>query len=253
MSAGWHGYHQVSADDRKLRIVLKEFHAAGIEVYNLQGYHGWAADDGLNSALDIMENLLRFNMEGAENERFDGLILDVEPYVMGVFGEQTMHWKTDSPTIWKNYLHVLDRISDRISRYRSETGDPFPLGEAIPDWYPVDPDDAGISFRAVMDRMDYVWIMSYHDDWNVTSKAVRDELEYAEELGRPVVIGLCVISADHDGKFPDDQTFHEEGLGALENAMTQLRNEFQDVSTFRELSIFVYDSYKDLRRQIKRR
>ena len=41
-SAGWHGFDQISADDEKLRGLIRDVHAAGIEIYSLQGDAHWA-------------------------------------------------------------------------------------------------------------------------------------------------------------------------------------------------------------------
>ena len=245
-NGGWHGFEKISQDDKELRSLIKECHNAGIEIYNTQGYHGWADEGGKGSADAIIENLIRFNKQGKLDERFDGLLLDVEPYVLGNSENDKLKWKTDYEKIWTNYLSVLDLIRSKIEHYRKDAGQDFPLGEAIPFWYSKEADNGLGSYRDVIDRMDFTWIMAYRDKGQDIVNAVKDEIDYANKMGKPTAIGFPVYGFILNYQPQDRETFMEEGIAALDTAIIKNKSIFQSANSFKEVSFFIYEFYKDL-------
>ena len=103
------------------------------------------------------------------------------------------------------------------------------------------------SYRDVIDRMDFTCLMAYHDDWHVAADVIRDELEYAEEVRKPLTVALLVSGSDHIMEIPNHMTFEEEGYEALNMAIGNLENTYRSFAGFDEVSIFIYEYYKDLK------
>lgn len=146
LSAGWHGFEQISVDDQKLRGFIQEVHDAGMEIYNLQGSYDWATPSGQDTAVRVIDNVLAFNRNSDVSSRFDGIVLDVEPYVLQASNKDELDWKQDEVQIWRIYLEVLDQIAARVRQYNASQPRAIQLAECIPAWYPSDRGEGGPIF-----------------------------------------------------------------------------------------------------------
>jgi len=247
LSAGWHGFDQISVDDQKLRAFIREVHDAGMEIYNLQGYHRWATPSGQDAAVRIIDNVLAFNRDSDASGRFDGIVLDIEPYLLKTSNKDELDWKQDQAQAWRIYLEVLEQLAARVRQYNESQPRDIQLGECIPAWYPRDHGGGGANFRDVMDRVDFVWVMNYYDTPDKLDQMAKDEIAYAGRIGKPIVIGLNVIEQDSSLDVGGANTFWDDGQRALENVIRSFENKYRDAPQFNEVSIFTYAYYKNLK------
>ena len=247
LSAGWHGFDQISVDDQKLRSFIREVHDAGMEIYNLQGYHRWATPSGQDAAVRIIDNVLGFNRNSDVAERFDGIVLDIEPFLLQTSNKDELDWKQDQPQVWQIYLEVLDQIVAKVRQYNASQVRTIRLGECIPAWYPGDRSGGGANFLDVMDRVDFIWVMNYYDTPEVLDKMAKDEIAYAWQIGKPIVIGVNVIEQDSSLDVAGVNTFWDDGQGTLESVIGSFEKKYRDASQFNEVSIFSYAYYKNLK------
>ena len=71
-------------------------------------------------------------------------------------------------------------------------------------------------------------------------------MRYADETGKAVALALLVSGPDHLFEVPDHMTFLQEGRGALREAVERLEETFSSFSSFREVTIFIYEFYQGL-------
>lgn len=246
LSAGWHGFEKVSENDAELRKFIAQLHKEKIEIIIAQGYHGWVEDNGIEVAQRVIANVLRFNEQGKKDERFDGMILDIEPYVVGVNPNDKLKWNTDTKQIWKNYLAVLDMARNKVNAYKKSSGDNYSLGECMPLWYANELTGNRGSYKDVMERVDYTIFMAYYDDWQKIVKMSQEEIEFAHKNKKDCVIALGAYGKCELETPKDSDTFMEEGIEALNLAQEKIINHFSANSQPHEISIFHYDFYKKI-------
>ena len=192
--------------------------------------------------------IFRFNKEAKPIERFDGILLDIEPYLLNTSRGDPLDWASDHEQIWRLYLEVLDQIAERVRVYNASTQPAIRLGECIPDFYAQQgaPAFENISYRDVMDRVDFTWLMCYRDTKEVIVKMSQDEIRYAAKAQKPVVLGLCVNQPKQDLGVTKYNTFWNEGVAALEKTIGSVREHYSDVHQLGEISIFSYIHYKEM-------
>lgn len=98
-----------------------------------------------------------------------------------------------------------------------------------------------------MDRVDFVWVMNYYDTPEVLDKMARDEIAYAGQIGKPIVIGVNVIEQDSSLEVGGVNTFWDDGRNALERVIGLFENQYRDAPQFNELSLFAYAYYRNLK------
>ena len=242
---GWHGFNAISKNDAAMRRMVTNLHLADIEVFVATGAPIWADEGSLEIANRILDNLLNYNRKASPSERFDGIHLDIEPYTLGTQTWHKLRWKEHFEQIWNNYLQVLDFSRSKVEKYKTQTQHSLELVEAIPHWY-LDKTNAETfqgSFQEVIDRVDSVWIMAYHDTAKLIINSVKDEINYAGTINKEITVGLLVHGEDPLYSPPDNETFIQEGNKALNLAIDQIETHFKQHPALSEIGIFIYESY----------
>ena len=121
----------VSLHIHMMRITLiGKIHASNIRVSALFGDKSWALPAWHSFVLSTVKNVGRFNAESAPAERFDGIHLDVEPYLLPGFNGPR------HDEFLKDYLTMLSDVCDEAHRSH------LTVGADIPFWY-GEPDEFG--------------------------------------------------------------------------------------------------------------
>src|SRR5206468_2543095 len=132
LAVGKYGNMEILEDDpAKVRDFISWAHNKGYKVQALIAGNTTPAPFGAysryhNKAVRLMEQLINYNIAAAANEKFDGVNVDIEPYILPEFGDpaQTVSIQTQ----------YLDGLSKMIQR-RDVSGLFLPFGPAIPIWY----------------------------------------------------------------------------------------------------------------------
>ena len=99
----------------------------------------------------MIEGLLAFNRQSKPAERFDGIVLDIEPFLLSAAKKDEVDWQKDQPEIWRIYLEVLDGIAQQVRNHNNSTNTPLILSECIPPWYESRQNDGRANFEDVID------------------------------------------------------------------------------------------------------
>jgi hypothetical protein len=176
-----------------LSPIVSLLHAKGIRVHALIGDRNFALPQWHSYATSTVENIIRFNAESKRLERFDGIHLDVEPYLLPGFNSPR-HGK-----ILEGYLGLLSKVSDQARRAK------LIFGADIPFWY-SEPDEftrrintiqfggsAKPIYQHVLDIVDNVAVMCYRTTSSGLDGVVAHslgEIRYAQQAGKTVFVGL---------------------------------------------------------------
>lgn len=161
------------------RQFIRSASEANIAVHALGGEPEWAYADQRKEGEQLLSWLREYNTTSAPEERFQGIQLDVEPYVL-------RRWKREQEKVVQEWSKNMEAwVQDaRLQGLSVSAAVPFWL-DSIPG-----PDGTGSFSRWMLEQADAVAVMSYRDDGEQMYELSREELEQADELGKSVWIGM---------------------------------------------------------------
>ncbi len=203
----------------------------------LTPYHGYAIRE--------MEKVINYNLSSSAEEQFDGVNVDIEPYILPEF-------RADKPAVQLQYLDVLQKMIQR----RDTAGINLPFGPAIPRWFDSSDAAQDITWNGqtkwlsehVQDISDYISIMDYRDTAEggpgIIPQALA-ELDYANAIGKPnsVIVGVETLDIANSGD-PETITFREEGRSYMENELDKVYAAFSGNPAFGGMAMHHYDSIR---------
>ncbi|MFE6076912.1 Ig-like domain-containing protein [Paenibacillus sp. NPDC057886] len=249
---GYAGYDALEAQEVELRSFVSWAHSKNLQVHALiaggttPAYMGAYAKYH-HHAVQEMEQVINYNLAAGDTEKFDGINVDIEPYISPDF-------KDPSHFLQKEYLDGLQKMIGR----RDTAGIRLPFGPAVPKWYDTSDQAANIVWNGsskwlsehVQDISDYISIMDYRDTADGSAGIIAGaagELAYADQIGKPnsVVIGVETLDIANSGD-PETITFWEEGRIHMEAELDKVYAAYGQSSAFGGIAVHHYDSYRAL-------
>ncbi len=192
---------ELTLDGDRLRPLLAAFHNRGIRVYALDGDAEYARPRFREGVLNTVDNVIRYNKESDENERFYGIRHDIEPYTLpGFHGARR-----------ESLLRgLLGLTAAAVARARAGG---LVYGVDIPFWYDAPGEytheQVTVEFKGaekpvsehLIDLADDVSVMDYRTiayGGDGTIRHASGEIEYAAAQGKSVFVGL------ETGALPDE-------------------------------------------------
>ncbi|MEK5391614.1 DNRLRE domain-containing protein [Margalitia sp. FSL K6-0131] len=204
-----------------------------------QVYHDYAIRE--------MEKVLNYNVAAEKKEAFDGVNVDIEPYISPDF-------KSEYPSLQIQYLDGLQKMIAR----RDAAGINLPFGPAIPKWFDTSDTAKDITWGGstkwlsehIQDISDYISIMDYRDTADGSAGIIagaQGEIDYAKKIGKQnsVVIGVETLDIANSGD-PSSITFREEGRTYMEQELDKVYSVFGDSQYFGGIALHHYDSIRTL-------
>jgi hypothetical protein len=186
----------------KVRTAIAALTARGVAVEALGGEQRWATTQR-GGMLAFVRSAVRYQRNAPPDARLAGVHLDVEPYDLPA-------WDRDQKAVAGSLIAAL--------RAARRAAGPLPLTADIPYWFD------GIRHRghslaaALIRAVDGVTVMAYRDSAPGVIDAARREVELAGAAGKSATVGV------ETGRVrPRSVTFHEEGAGALIDALAAVR------------------------------
>jgi hypothetical protein len=239
----YRGRNIIRDEPEKYRRLIAALYGNGYKVYALLG--SWylktpeyILPERRAVAVRMFENILRYNAESADGERFDGVNIDIEPYLLDDWNENRVLRATQ----------YLD-LAAEFMRLKQKAKAALVVGPAMPFWFDGIDDIEWKGKRQrlsdhVQDIYDYVAIMDYRNFAQGSDGIVAhatDELEYADRNGKTVVIGVETLLTE-----PRKVTFYGMGLAAMEEQLSIVESEFASRPSFAGFAIHHLGSYRKM-------
>lgn len=214
-----------------------------IEVYALGGSKHWAEEEHHDDALSRVNNIIEYNKSVTQDEKFDGIHFDIEPYLLD-------QWDTsEKDTLINEYLNGLEKIQNRLD----QESQPLPFIEAIPFWF--DKEEHKIIYNGeekflhnhVLNIVNEgVAIMAYRH--NATKPGSNDsiiglskqEVDDSEKAGKKAIIGVETKDLG-----TDKLSFYEESKQDMDIELEEVDQNFNENNGYGGLAIHSYYYYKD--------
>ncbi|UOQ47654.1 DNRLRE domain-containing protein [Gracilibacillus caseinilyticus] len=198
-------------------------------------------------AIKEFEKVLNYNISSSSNERFDGVNVDTEPYILPDF-------KSAYPSVQIQYLDYFEKLMQR----RDTAGYNLLVGAAIPRWYDSSSSAENIDWNGdtkwmsqhIQDIADYISIMDYWDVADDSPGIIPDaqsEIDYANLIGKPnsVIIGVETKDIANSGD-PETISFREEGRTYMEAELDKVYQAFNGEEAFGGIALHHYDEIRAL-------
>ncbi len=211
---------------------IKNAESADIAVYALDGNRTWATS-GQTEYEIFWDWCARYQQQVPEEERFSGIHLDVEPYLLPDWGENQRN-------IVKQYEEM---VNDAASRAHSLN---VPLGVDLPFWFDeIDSVNNESLAASLIQAADEVTIMAYRniaEGANGLIQLTKTERQLGNEFSTPIEIGLETMPSK-EGKYV---SFANKGEAYMMEEINKMRQAMPDESL--RFSIHHFDSWVKMKK-----
>ncbi|MGW7680476.1 hypothetical protein ACWGID_07030 [Kribbella sp. NPDC054772] len=180
--------------------------------------------------------VLDYNLAVGADARFDGVNVDIEPYLLP-------QWKEPGTTLPAQWLDLLASFM----QLRDASGQQLLVGPAIPFWFDSSDCCTAITWRGktaplsdhVQDLTDYVALMDYTE----TASGIISRASHEIAYGKPQSVVIGVESKDLSGTGdPESVTFYEEGRTYMEAELDKVYAAEAGQSSFAGIAMHHYGS-----------
>jgi hypothetical protein len=221
--------------------LIYQAHANGIRVFALAGDASWALEANHEAVLDWVKTVLDFNANQPETA-FDGIQLDIEPYLLPEFAEQTQE-------IGSQFLQVLETAAQLIA----DRGSRLEFNAAIPFWYASGESPVIVEYkgagkplsRHILDMLDSVSIMAYRDHAEEQIRLAIPEIEYAGSLNKKAYIGFETMPPSGDA-VPAWITYNGKSMSYMYDQMEAVMRHFAGHPGFGGIAVHHYETFKTM-------
>lgn len=255
----YNGMDMLEDERDRVRNLVSWAHSKGYKVHALiaggtKPPHFGAFERYHDIALKEVENIINYNLSSSSEEQFDGVNIDIEPYIASQF-------KTEKPSLQIKYLDLLEKIMN-LKRVSDSS---LLMGAAIPNWYDSSPYAENITWASnmeggesktkwlsqhIQDTLDYISIMDYRDfaeGSNGIIERAKDEIEYATSINKPNSVVIGVETKDiADGGDPELISFREEGRTYMEQELDKVYASMSSSPSFGGIALHHYDTLRYL-------
>lgn len=229
-------YLQIDYDISKkvYQSFIEKATAKDIQIYALAGESYWITENGTEYQNQLMDWLEHYQHEATDVQRFLGIHLDIEPY-------DTTLWSTKQRTAIQTYQQLVVQAKKKAQSFN------LPLQLDIPFWYDEILYDTkygnGILSEWLIDHSDGVTIMAYRDNSQEIIKIAKNEIEYAKQMNKKVVVGVETLKS----KEGDSVSFSEEGEAYMNRQLSKVQTYFSKKTSFKGIAIHHLESWMEMR------
>ncbi|MDN5709514.1 MAG: amidase [Planococcus sp. (in: firmicutes)] len=229
-------YVQIDRDIPKntYRSFVAQAHARGIAVFALDGAPSWVAPKGYTNQNMLMNWLGTYQSGSTEQASFDGIHLDVEPYLYS-------GWNSNRAATVKSYQSLLQRAIVSSAQLN------LPLEADMPFWFDEIPYKntfgSGLLAEWVIANTDGVTLMAYRDSAPMIIEIVKTEIAMAEKYGKNVVVGVETGVTDEGSII----TFAEEGEAFMNVQLAEVAAHYSGHSSYEGNAIHHVGSWMTLK------
>lgn len=209
---------------------IRKANAQHIEVQALGGAPNWVLPEHNKKLYEFIDWVKGYNGSVLPEERFAGIHLDVEPYVLP-------EWRQDPDTViglWK------DTVSGFVEEVKSDSS--LKVGMDMPVWLDSFEMGDGQGGRTTLSgwlirRMDEVTLMAYLDNARDIAASVQTELIEADQAGVPVLVAVDTVDSGEPG------SFYGKGEARMMQELAALPEKLAGHPSFQGVSVHEWDSW----------
>jgi hypothetical protein len=214
---------------------ISEATSRGIVVHALGGDPNWVLPEQKGKLYQFIDWVNTYNNSVKPVERFNGIHLDVEPYVLP-------QWRSDPD---KTMGLWMDLVSGFVQQVKADTH--LTTGADLPVWLDKVSLNDGYGGKTTLSdwmihKLDQVALMAYIDNANGIIKAVSNEMDEAEKAGTPVIIGVDTFNNNEE-----NSSFYAKGSSQMQSELNTVVQALSSKSVFTGYAVHEYQSWSTLK------
>jgi len=217
------------------REFVKKAHDAGIEMHAMGGHPGWALTENRQRISKLVDYVKRYNRAAAPEERFYGIHLDVEPYVLP-------QWRGDKDEViaqWVDNMAFFVESTQADSQLETSVD----LAVWLDRTFIPGKSELSVS-EWMIGRMDHVALMAFRNmagGSNGIVAVVKQEMQMADRLGKRLVVAV-EIKESFEGAHV---SFYEKGAEEMLKQLDKLPEMLADHRSYTGYAVHAYDYWKE--------
>ncbi|HEY2379613.1 MAG TPA: hypothetical protein VGK48_00405 [Terriglobia bacterium] len=239
----YQGKNLLTEEKKKFRKFIRSMHSQGFNIYALLGSADlrtpeYILPENRRAAERTFRNILLFNATSDRLARFDGINIDLEPYLLD-------DWESQREIRMRQYLE----LSEQWMQIKAKMKSTIPVGSTLPFWFDAIKDvwwngkQQSLN-QHVQNIYDYVAVMDYRNfaagPDGMIAQAI-DELAYADTIRKKIIIGI-----DTQPESPVKITFAGASPAYMESQLGLAEMEFSAHPSFSGFAIHNLSSYWNL-------
>ena len=195
-------YYYTSSFNEKTNSFIANAKERNIKVYWLTGEYDW-----INDSQPLINLIEEFNeYQHTYDNTFEGIHFDIEPH-------QDPNFENNRQMTITKYINLVIELKKNYPNIWMEYDIPFWLEDEITINGKTKP-----AYQFVMDNSNRVTVMSYRDTSQQIYNVAKEEIQYAQNIGKTLNLGVETQNVDDD-----IVTFYEEGKNYMYNELQNLR------------------------------
>ncbi|PAD32163.1 hypothetical protein CHH60_04050 [Paenibacillus sp. 7523-1] len=218
----------MNLSDEVYRTFISKASDAGIAVEALGGDPSWAIQGREAPMLRLAAWVSDYNQGAAAEERFDAIHLDIKPYVLPA-------WKDDSESLVQSWVANMKLLLEQV-----EANGAIDINVDLPFWldsYTIagtkttdDTDNLPLS-RWFMEQFNHVTLLAYRDNAqgnNGIIQLIEQEMNWADASGASVTVGV------NTKPMPGEEftTFAGKGAAQLESVLAEVAESLRNHASY---------------------
>lgn len=189
--------------DETTHNFISKANAKNIEVYWLAGKYEWLSNN--SDLIEKIDNYTKYQNDH-QNAQFSGIHLDIEPHQNPNFNENRYQ-------LIYNLIDLASTLKNTYPEIKFDYDLPFWLHDEITYNNKTKP-----AYEFMIDIANRIFVMSYRDTAEAILKIAKEEIAYAKEQNKQLV--LCVETYSTEG---DNVSFFEEGKQIMQKEISKLK------------------------------
>jgi hypothetical protein len=213
---------------------IKSANARGIAVHALSGAPNWVLPEHNKKMYEFIYWVQQYNKSVQPQERFSGIHLDVEPYVLA-------QWRQDTDAVIGLWM---DTVSGFVEQVKADSE--LDVGIDMPVWVDAFEVRDGHGGRTTLSdwlirKVDQVTLMAYMDNAQNITDSVRQEMVEADRAQVPVLIAVETADSGEAGG-----SFHNKGKTLMKSELNSVLGTMSTHPAFKGYSVHDWDNWKKL-------
>ncbi|RNB90448.1 hypothetical protein EDM56_08030 [Brevibacillus fluminis] len=216
------------------RSFIKAAGQAGIKVDALGGDRNWALTDNQSNISSFISWVKDYNSQAAEAERFQGIHVDIEPYLLS-------RWEKHKDDVIEQWMENMEFV---VSETKKDPG--LTVSADLPFW--IDtlkvPGDSEKVSSWMLDRLDSITLMAYRNYAegpngivDITQRVLADANDRKKAS---VIVGVNIL----ESKEGDNVSFHKQGTTEMERELSILQSALAQSPSFAGYAVHDYKSWR---------
>lgn len=197
------------AEDEVVLDFLARRSAKGQQVYYLAGQAEWGLEKDAESMKAVVRTVVDWNKAAGENQGFEGIVWDVEPYLLD-------EWDEDKEWVMNTY------VANCITAFGEAAAEGLKVITCIPNFYDRSATQKGLE-ALIKSGCDAIAVMNYNK--SDESGQIEEETRLVKKYGKGI-LNIAELQKPGYHDLTEINTYYYDGIEAVKESFAGLKERF---------------------------